>query len=231
MADEEKNEQTESQEPEEAAEGHAPGAEPADDSPEAEAGQAGDGPAAEAEGADDAPAEEPAADAPAEEAPAAGAEEIPAEDPLEGLDWKARRRLLRSRESGEAGPQLSAEERSAERAERRRAARARRAAYRRKSRAKQERREGTPPAERTSVARKVRRGTVISNKADKTITVRIDIARRHPAYEKIVRRSSTLRAHDERNEANEGDLVRLVETRPQSRTKRWRLAEILERAK
>jgi small subunit ribosomal protein S17 len=61
--------------------------------------------------------------------------------------------------------------------------------------------------------------------------VRIDSARRHPSYEKIVRRSNTLRAHDERNEANEGDLVRVVETRPLSRSKRWRLTEILERAK
>ena len=78
---------------------------------------------------------------------------------------------------------------------------------------------------------KVRQGVVISDKADKTITVRIDVARRHLRYEKIVRSSSTLHAHDERNDAHEGDTVRIVESRPISRTKRWRLLEVLERAR
>jgi small subunit ribosomal protein S17 len=71
----------------------------------------------------------------------------------------------------------------------------------------------------------------VSDKADKTITVRIDIAKRHRRYRKIVRSSSTLHAHDESNDANAGDLVRVVECRPMSRTKRWRLVEVLERAK
>jgi small subunit ribosomal protein S17 len=61
--------------------------------------------------------------------------------------------------------------------------------------------------------------------------VRIESARRHPVYEKVVRRSNTLHAHDEANEANEGDMVRIVETRPLSRTKRWRLLEVVERAR
>ncbi|MFL5854452.1 MAG: 30S ribosomal protein S17 [Solirubrobacteraceae bacterium] len=78
--------------------------------------------------------------------------------------------------------------------------------------------------------RKVRQGVVVSNKADKTITVRIDLARRHRMYGKVVRSSNTLHAHDERNDANIGDTVRVVESRPLSRTKRWRLVEILERA-
>ncbi len=60
--------------------------------------------------------------------------------------------------------------------------------------------------------------------------MRIDIARRHPTYEKIVRRSRTLHAHDERNEAGEGDVVRIVETRPLSKTKRWRLVDVVEKA-
>jgi small subunit ribosomal protein S17 len=77
----------------------------------------------------------------------------------------------------------------------------------------------------------VRLGKVVSSKADKTITVRIEVARRHRRYQKIVRSSTTLHAHDERNDANEGDLVRVIEARPMSRTKRWRLVEILERAK
>ena len=77
----------------------------------------------------------------------------------------------------------------------------------------------------------MRLGKVVSDKADKTITVRIDIAKRHRRYRKIVRSSSTLHAHDEANDANEGDLVRVIECRPMSRTKRWRLVEVLERAK
>jgi small subunit ribosomal protein S17 len=91
--------------------------------------------------------------------------------------------------------------------------------------------EGTPRAEHGPGSPQVRLGQVVSDKANKTITVRIDIAKRHRRYRKIVRSSSTVHAHDERNDANEGDLVRVVECRPMSRTKRWRLVEILERAK
>ena len=74
-------------------------------------------------------------------------------------------------------------------------------------------------------------GTVTSDKPDKTIVLRVDTSRRHRRYRKIVRSTSVLHAHDERNDAHEGDLVRVVETRPMSRTKRWRLVEVLERAK
>jgi small subunit ribosomal protein S17 len=80
-------------------------------------------------------------------------------------------------------------------------------------------------------ARKVRQGVVVSDKADKTITVRIDVARRHRRYEKIVRSSNTLHAHDENNEAHEGDVVRVIESRPLSRLKRWKLVDVLERAR
>jgi small subunit ribosomal protein S17 len=72
---------------------------------------------------------------------------------------------------------------------------------------------------------------VVSDRANKTITVRIDIARQHRMYGKIVRTSSTLHAHDESNAANVGDTVRVVESRPISATKRWRLVEVLERAR
>jgi small subunit ribosomal protein S17 len=88
-----------------------------------------------------------------------------------------------------------------------------------------------PTAEHGQGAPKERLGIVVSDKADKTITVRIDVARRHRRYQKIVRSSTTLHAHDEANDANAGDRVRLVESRPLSATKRWRLVEILERAK
>ena len=78
---------------------------------------------------------------------------------------------------------------------------------------------------------KTRLGVVVSDAADKTITVRIDVTRRHPRYEKIVRTSSTLHAHDERNDAHSGDTVIVRESRPLSRTKRWRLVEVVERAR
>jgi small subunit ribosomal protein S17 len=79
--------------------------------------------------------------------------------------------------------------------------------------------------------RKERRGIVVSDAMDKTIVVRIDVSQKHEQYGKVVRRSSKLHAHDEHNEAGVGDLVRVVETRPLSATKRWRLLEVLERAK
>ena len=79
--------------------------------------------------------------------------------------------------------------------------------------------------------RKERRGVVVSDAADKTIVVRIDVAQKHERYGKVVRRSSKLHVHDEQNTAGIGDLVRVVETRPLSATKRWRLLEVLEKAK
>ena len=78
---------------------------------------------------------------------------------------------------------------------------------------------------------KVRQGIVVSDKADKTIIVRIDTARQHRMYKKIVRTSATLHAHDENNDAHTGDMVRVVESRPLSRTKRWRLSEVPESAR
>ena len=79
--------------------------------------------------------------------------------------------------------------------------------------------------------RKERRGVVVSSAMDKTIVVRIDVVKKHDVYGKVVRRSSKLHAHDEHNTAGVGDLVRVVETRPLSATKRWRLLEVLEKAK
>jgi small subunit ribosomal protein S17 len=72
---------------------------------------------------------------------------------------------------------------------------------------------------------------VVSDKANKTITVRIDVARRHRRYEKIVRTSTTLHAHDESNDAHIGDTVVVRECRPMSRNKRWRLIRVVERAR
>ena len=78
--------------------------------------------------------------------------------------------------------------------------------------------------------RKVRTGVVVSDGMDKTVMVRIDRQVRHPLYDKTVRRSSKLAAHDETNDAHVGDTVRVVETKPISKSKRWRVVEIVERA-
>ncbi|MBS1845200.1 MAG: 30S ribosomal protein S17 [Actinobacteria bacterium] len=139
--------------------------------------------------------------------------------------------MLKSREPHEASPPRTAEERAADRATLRKAKAEGRRKERAAAKAEHKAGTGTPPAERDSNAAKVRQGIVVSDKGDKSITVRIDIARRHPTYEKIVRRSRTLHAHDERNEAGEGDVVRVVETRPLSKTKRWRLVDVVEKAR
>jgi small subunit ribosomal protein S17 len=129
--------------------------------------------------------------------------------------------------------QAAAERRERRRkgAEQRRRWRAKRREKDRAARAQAPAAESTAPREHGPGRPKTRQGVVVSAKPDKTISVRIDIARRHRQYKKIVRASATLHAHDERNEAHEGDTVRIVESRPLSRTKRWRLEEILERAR
>jgi len=147
------------------------------------------------------------------------------------MPWKARRRLERSRRPHDSGPQLSPEERAAERLADRKAAAAVRRKTRAAAKAKHDPGTGTQPAERDANAAKVRQGVVVSDKGEKSITVKIDIVRRHPTYEKVIRRSRTLHAHDEGNQAGEGDVVRIVETRPLSKTKRWRLVDVVEKAK
>jgi small subunit ribosomal protein S17 len=204
----------------------------ADASPDDSTDEPADAPAEEQE----APAEEEAPAAESEEAPAeAEGEDAPADaggpsdDP--DMPWKARRRLERSRRPHDAGPELSPEERAARRLADRKAAAAERRKTRAAAKAKHEAGTGTPSAERDANAAKVRQGIVVSDKGEKSITVKIDIVRRHPTYEKVIRRSRTLHAHDEGNEAGEGDVVRIVETRPLSKTKRWRLVDVVEKAK
>jgi small subunit ribosomal protein S17 len=231
-------------------EGEDPVAEQAETTPDEEAAEA----AAEEARAEEVAAEAPAPDA-AEEAEPAAAEEPAAEEaepaaeepaaeepaaapadaePEEVLSPKQRRKRARSLHTGEARPSRSPEERAQERAEERARKARHRRAYRQKVRERRpsEPRAAGPEAEPKATGRlKVRQGVVVSDKADKTITVRIDIARRHRMYKKIVRTSSTLHAHDEQNEAHIGDTVRVIESRPVSRTKRWRLVEVLERAR
>jgi len=88
-----------------------------------------------------------------------------------------------------------------------------------------------PKPEHVRGRRQERQGTVVSSAADKTIVVRVDVVKVHPRYKKVIRRSAKFHAHDESNQANVGDVVRIVETRPLSKTKRWRLVEIVEAAK
>lgn len=241
MAEEEENEQTAGGEQR-----------TADDAPEVESAPANDEAAGDtpresaAEAADvdvdRAPAEEEAPAAPeaaAEPAPAAKAAKAgkaaPAAEPQVNVPPKERRRLARSAHSGEAGPERSVEQRIADRAEGRKAKAAERRRYRQgRGKVRSDavvKNDGTPPAERVPGNPKVRQGIVVSDKMDKTITVRVESARRHPAYEKVIRSSKMYHAHDESNEAGPGDTVRLIETRPMSKTKHWRLTEILERAK
>jgi small subunit ribosomal protein S17 len=216
-----------------------PEQEPQDESPQdagpvsdTSSSPTGEDPASSPPASDASEEEAPATEAPEEDAadtPAPAAEAEP--NPEDDLPWKERRRLARSRRPHKAGPALDEEGRKAERAK----ARERKAALRRKQRAATKAAHaagtGTPPAERDSNAAKVRQGIVVSSKGDKSITVRIDTARRHRTYEKIVRSSTKLHAHDERNEAGEGDVVRVIETRPLSKTKRWRLVDVVEKAR
>jgi len=164
---------------------------------------------------------------------AAAAEQAAPAEPEAQLAPKERRHRRRIKSRTAVSPATPEE---------RQQARARKAATRARYRAKvKERRAAAraeaPPRDADQAPEhgpgraKVRQGVVISAKPDKTIAVRIDVARRHRRYRKILRTSTTLHAHDERNDANEGDTVRIVECRPLSRTKRWRLVEILERAR
>jgi len=218
MAEEEKNE-TEETTPDE-----APAEEPA---AEVAAGDASESEAvaseAEAESSD-------AASAPASESDAAP------EAPV-GPKEKRRRARAEKFAAVPARPETSPEERQAER-DARRAGRAtvrRGVRQRQRDKARAARGQTPEPVAARDLVRpgtqKTRQGVVVSDKAAKTITVRINITRRHPEYKKVVRTSSTLHVHDENGDANIGDTVVVRECRPLSRTKRWRLVEVVERAK
>jgi small subunit ribosomal protein S17 len=145
------------------------------------------------------------------------------------------KRRTRARKKPQAQKVLTPEERRTLAAENRRkkaiARRAQRGAARAKYKAAEHERQATPPREHVPGKQKTRQGVVVSDRAEQTITVRIDVARRHRRYEKIVRTSNTVHAHDARNEAHIGDTVIVRESRPLSRTKRWRLISVIERAK
>jgi small subunit ribosomal protein S17 len=221
--------------PPEEAEGQPEAEAPAEPAAEAPAEAEAEAPAGEP-AAEEAPAEEAPADDSADVAPAAAAPAPDSDDEEGPSSPKQVRKRERSRFDGEAKPQRSPADRAGERAQ----ARSRKAQARgrwRRSRREKERSAGgagaeaQAPVSRARGERKVRQGVVVSSKADKTITVRIDLVRAHRVYGKVVRNSGTLHAHDERNQANEGDVVRVIECRPLSRTKRWRLLDVLEKAR
>ena len=217
MSEEEKNE---NEQAEAAAEETAePDAAPEPEAAEEAAPEAAEESAPEAEVADE-PEASPE--------PATAAEDA---EPEEVLSRKEQRKRRRSLHTGEAKPERGIDERATERAERRAKAAATRRRTRAQARSKHQPGEGTAPAERAPGAKKNRLCTLDSFQADKTITVRIEVVRRHPVYEKVVRKTATIHAHDESNDANAGDVVRVIESRPMSRTKRWRLVEVVERAR
>src|SRR3954467_5750274 len=151
---------------------------------------------------------------------------------------KERNAAARAAKAKPASGPRTLEDRLAERAAHKERNARQRTAYRAKQKVKRaEARAAAPVVEEQHAPEhgpgkpKVRQGAVVSAKADKTIVVRVDIARRHKRYHKILRSSVTLHAHDESNNANAGDTVRVQECRPMSRTKRWRLLDVLERAR
>jgi small subunit ribosomal protein S17 len=178
------------------------------------------------------------AETPAEEPTAEAAEEAAKPAPKAAETRRDRLEARRAaRRPAPRGP-VSAEQRDEERRARRAETAKQRRAYRGKLKQRRDAARKDKPAPEPGHAPehgpgrpKVRQGVVVSAKGDKTITVAIDVVRRHRRYHKIMRSTLKLYAHDEANNANEGDTVRVVECRPMSRTKRWRLTEVLERAK
>jgi len=158
----------------------------------------------EPQGSDPGTGSDPAVETPADEAPAA--EEEPAAPPTQSEPKKKKKRLARAERPQKTRPKR---EQSTGR--------------------KPISREPKPEHERGR--RQERRGVVVSDAMDKTIVVKVESIGSHRRYKKVIRRSTKFHAHDEQNAAHIGDVVRIVETRPLSKTKNWRLAEIVEVAK
>ena len=212
MADEEKNEQTEETTDE-----------PVAEEPTAEE-SAAEEPAAEEAAADEPASEEPAAEEPAAEEPAAEEPVAEAEEPAAEAEEPA----AEAEESEPAPTQPTAKPK------RKRLPRSQRHKHVKPKRERPATRKPIVRLEKPEHERgrsQERRGVVVSDGMDKTIVVKVDTVKAHRKYKKVVRRSTKFHAHDEQNAAKVGDLVRIVETRPLSKTKNWRLAEVLEEAK
>ena len=228
MADETENIETEETPVE--AQGEAPAAEVVEEmAPEVEEPAAEAEPVAEAE---EAPAEEPADD-PAEELPSDEAEPMAAEAEDAAEDAASEEPTAAEAEVAEEAP-AEAPAVSGPKPKKKRLPRSERPKKTRPKRVRSAERQAItrlPKPEHERGRRQERQGTVVSASADKTIVVRVDVVKLHPRYKKVVKRSTRLHAHDEENQAKLGDVVRIVETRPLSRMKRWRLQEIVEAAK
>ena len=198
---------------EEAAE--TPAEETVAEAAEEPAAEAEEAPAAEATEAE--PPAEAGAGEPAADEPAAEAEETPAAEAAEGEE-----------------PAAAAAAPTGPKPKRKRLPRALRPKKTRPQRARSTERKPMVRLEKPEHERgrrQERQGKVVSDAMEKTIVVEVSVVKAHPKYKKVVRRSVKFHAHDERSEAKVGDLVKIVETRPLSRTKRWRLVEVLEAAK
>ena len=184
--------------------------------------------------AEETPAEEPVAEeAPAEEPVA---EEAPAEEP-EAEEAPADEPAAAAEPEQEAAAPVAPAAPAPQSAPKQKRKRLPRALRPKKGRVKREKATERKPITRIPKPesefgrRQERQGTVVSDKGDKTIVVKVDTIKAHPRYKKVVRRSKRFHAHDEQNAAKIGDVVKIIETRPISKTKNWRLAEILEVAK
>jgi small subunit ribosomal protein S17 len=209
VADEEQNEQT----PEEET--------PEEPVAEAETPAQAEEPAAEAE----APAEEPAEEAPADEAPA---EEPAGDAPAAEAEGEA------AAPEAEGAGDAAAAEAPAPKAKPKRKPRSERRQRTKRKRERPETRKAItrlPKPEHARGRRQERRGVVVASVMDKTIVVKVETVKAHAKYKKVIRRSRKFHAHDEQNAAKVGDVVRIVETRPLSAMKSWRLVEVLEEAK
>jgi small subunit ribosomal protein S17 len=223
VADEEKNEQVE--ETPEAEETPAVGAEasetPPEPDPETPPEEPGP-PVPEPTSPEPTPEPVPEPIAEAEETPVAEAEDAPAEEaaPEEGPAEE-------TTPEEPAAPAATAKKKRKRvpRSDRRKRPKTREQATERKPIVR------LPKPEHDRGRRQERRGVVVSAAMDKTIVVRVDVVKAHPKYKKVVRRSQRFHAHDEQNQAKAGDIVRIIETRPLSKTKNWRLAEVVEVAR
>jgi small subunit ribosomal protein S17 len=184
------------------------------------------------ETAEETPVEEPTAEAEAETPVEEPVAETPVEEPVAEAEPAAEEPVAEE-PVAEAAPAAPAPQSQPKQKHKR---------LPRALRPKKGRRQRVPAAERKAISREPkpehdrgrrqeRRGVVVSDAMDKTIVVKVDTIRSHPRYKKVIRRSVKFHAHDEQNSAKVGDVVRIVETRPLSATKNWRLVEIVEAAK
>src|SRR4051794_4908778 len=218
MADEQKNEETEA----------TPEAEETPEVEETTAAAPAEEPAV-AESEETAEVEETTAAAPAEEPAVAESEKTPEVEETTAAAPAAEAPAAAPAEEQQAVAEPEAPKRSKKRLPR--SERHKHSKPAREKPARRKRITRTAKPETTPAARQERRGVVVSDKGEKTIVVQVDVTKLHPKYKKVVRRTRKFHAHDEQNTAGVGDVVRIVESRPLSKTKNWRLAEIVQKAR